>query len=211
MMVCLARQAAFSQMMPLAVHPRAKHSLALRLRTLCRRALRLGSALHQRLCWQLLGHSREDVRSHIWCLVRYEGQSIWRAGDRDGSELTDSGGVLGGSQGSDGRKWPVCQCDPLREIVEGLMLPPLAQTLSQEARRRWLMNVRNTTYRCGSCGREYEHLWREALFLECTQRFALRRYLYLVYARLQQEGSSKRRASLGGWNRIWWRRRHSRV
>ena len=56
LMVCLACPAAFSQMMPLAVHPRVKHSLALRLRTLCRRALRLGSALHRRLCWQLLGH-----------------------------------------------------------------------------------------------------------------------------------------------------------
>ena len=65
-MVCLACPDAFSQMMPLAVHPRAKHSLALRLRTLCRRALRLGSALHRRLCWQLLGHPGEDVRSHIW-------------------------------------------------------------------------------------------------------------------------------------------------
>ena len=35
-MVCLARQDAFSQMMPLAAHPEAKYGLALRLRTLCR-------------------------------------------------------------------------------------------------------------------------------------------------------------------------------
>ena len=52
MMACLARQAAFSAMMPWPVctaHPEAKHGLALRLRTRCRRALRLGSALHLRL------------------------------------------------------------------------------------------------------------------------------------------------------------------
>ena len=51
-MVCLARQAAFSAMMPWPIctaHPEAKHGLALRLRTLCRQALRLGSALHLRL------------------------------------------------------------------------------------------------------------------------------------------------------------------
>ena len=49
LMVCLARQADFSEMMSLAAHPEAKHGLALRLRTLCRRALPLGSALHRKL------------------------------------------------------------------------------------------------------------------------------------------------------------------
>ena len=52
LIVCLARQADFSEMMSLAAHPEAKHGLALRLRTLCRRALRQGSALYLRLCWQ---------------------------------------------------------------------------------------------------------------------------------------------------------------
>ena len=80
MMKCLARQAAFSQMMPLAAHPEAKHGLALRLRTLCRGALRLGSALHLRLCRQLLWHRDEDARRHIARLVQYEGQRIWRPG-----------------------------------------------------------------------------------------------------------------------------------
>ena len=115
----------------LAVHPRAKHSLALRLRTLCRRALRLGSALHRRLCWQLLGHPGEDVRSHIWCLVRYEGQSIWRAGGRDASEITDSGD-WDSRMGRDGRTWAICRCDPLRDIVEGIMLPCVSKAVSQE-------------------------------------------------------------------------------
>ena len=90
-MVCLARHATFGQMMSLAPHPRAKHGLALRLRTLCRRALRLGSALHLRLCWQLLWHREQEVRSHIVRLVEYEGQRIWRTGGREASEITDSG------------------------------------------------------------------------------------------------------------------------
>ena len=60
LMVCLAREADFSEMMSLAAHPEAKHGLALRLRTLCRRALPLGSALHWKLCWQLLVHREED-------------------------------------------------------------------------------------------------------------------------------------------------------
>jgi len=196
LMVCLARPAAFSQMMPLAVHPRAKHSLALRLRTLCRRALRLGSALHRRLCWQLLGHPGEDVRSHIWCLVRYEGQSIWRAGGRDASEITDSGD-WDSRMGRDGRTWAVCRCDPLRDIVEGIMLPCASKTLSQEGMRRWLLIIRNTIYVCG-CGTMYHHLWTEALTLAHRQRSALRKYLHLVYARLQQELPSTRRAALGG-------------
>ena len=196
LVVCLARPAAFSQMMPLAVHPRAKHSLALRLRILCRRALRLGSALHRRLCWQLLGHPGEDVRSHIWCLVRYEGQSIWRAGGRDASEITDSGDCYS-RMGRDGRTWAICRCDPLRDIVEGIMLPCASKTLSQEGMRRWLLVIRNTIYVCG-CGTMYHHLRKEALSLAHRQRSALRTYVYLVYARLQRGLPSKRRAALDG-------------
>ena len=90
-MISLAREAAFSQIMPLAVHPTAKHGLALGLRTLRRRTLRLGSTLHRSLCWQLRWHRQEEVRSHIARLVRYEGQSIWRAGGREASEITGSG------------------------------------------------------------------------------------------------------------------------
>ena len=185
MMVCLTRQAAFSAMMSLAAHPRAKHGLALRLRTLCRRALRLGSALHRRLCWQLQWHREEEVRSHIARLVRYEGQSIWRAGGREDSEITDSGDCHDESTGrqGDGHNWVVCRCDPLREFVEGVMLPCLSNTLSQEGMRRWLLTVRRTIYICG-CGRMYYHLWREALFLAHKQRAALRTYLFQVYARM---------------------------
>ena len=159
----------------LAVHPRAKHSLALRLRTLCRRALRLGSALHRRLCWQLLGHPGEDVRSHIWCLVRYEGQSIWRAGGRDASEITDSGD-WDSRMGRDGRNWAVCRCDTLRDIVESIMLPCSSKSLSQEGMRRWLLIVMNKNYMC-DCGRVCKHLWTEALTLAHRQRSALRKYL----------------------------------
>ena len=39
LLVCLARQADFSEMMSLAAHLEPTYSLALRLRTLCRRAL----------------------------------------------------------------------------------------------------------------------------------------------------------------------------
>ena len=185
MMVCLARQAAFSQMMPLAAHPEAKHGLALRLRTLCRGALRLGSALHHRQCWRLLRHREEKVRSHIARVMRYEGQSIWRAGGREASEITDSGDCHDESTGrqGDGHNWAVCRCDPLREIVEGVMLPCLSNTWSQEGMRRWRLEVRHTIYICG-CGRMYHHLWIEALRSAHKQRSALRKYLYLVYARL---------------------------
>ena len=181
MMVCLARQAAFSQMMPLAAHPEAKHGLALRLRTLCRGALRLGSALHLRHCWRLLRHREEKVRSHIARVMRYEGQSIWRAGGREASEITDSGAWHDNSTGRDGHDWVECQCDPLREIVEGVMLPCPSKVLSKEGMGRWLLTARKTIYICG-CWRMYHHLWFEALCLARRQRAALRRYLFQVYA-----------------------------
>ena len=60
LMVCLARQAAFSEMISMTAHPEAKYGLALRLRTVCRQAFPLGSALHLKLCWQLLVHREED-------------------------------------------------------------------------------------------------------------------------------------------------------
>ena len=183
MMVCLARQDAFSQMMPLAAHPEAKYGLALRLRTLCRGALRLGSALHLRHCWRLLRHREAKVRSHIARVMRCEGQSIWRASGREASEITDSGAWHDNSTGRDGHDWVECRCDPLREIVEGVMLPRLSKVLSQEGMRRWLLRVRKTIYVCG-CGRMYYHLWREALFLAHKQRAALRTYLFQVYARM---------------------------
>ena len=185
MMVCLARQAAFSQMMPLAAHPRAKHGLALRLRTLCRWAIRPGSALHLSLCWQLLWHREQKVQSHIARLVEYEGQSIWRAGGREASEITDSGDCHDESTGrqGDGHNWAVCRCDPLREIVEGVMLPCPSKVLSKEGMGRWLLTARKTIYICG-CGRMYHHLWFEALCLALRQRAALRRYLFQVYARM---------------------------
>ena len=183
MMACLARQAAFSQMMPLAAHPRAKHGLALRLRTLCRWAIRPGSALHLSLCWQLLWHREQKVQSHIARLVEYEGQSIWRAGGREASEITDSGAWHDGSTGRDGHDWAECTCDPLREIVEGVMLPCPSKVLSQEGMRRWLLTARKTIYICG-CGRMYRHLWFEAVCLAHRQRAALRRYLFQVYARM---------------------------
>ena len=50
LIVCLSHQADFSEMMSLVAHPDAKYGLALRLRTLCRRALPLGSSLHRKLC-----------------------------------------------------------------------------------------------------------------------------------------------------------------
>ena len=108
LMVCLARQDAFSQMMPLAAHPEAKYGLALRLRTLCRGALRLGSALHLRLCWKLLWHRDQKVRSHILRFVRYDGQSIWRAGRREASEITGESTEKGRDSASGGK----FTCDP---------------------------------------------------------------------------------------------------
>ena len=129
LMVCLAREADFSEMMSLAAHPEAKHGLALRLRTLCRRALPLGSALHWKLCWQLLVHREQKVRNHIARFVRYDGQSIWRAGGgREASE------IIGESteRGRDRHHWAECTCDPLREIVEGEMLPCLSNVMNKE-------------------------------------------------------------------------------
>ena len=191
-MVCMARQAAFSQVMSWAPHPRAKHGLALRLRTLCRRALGLGSALHLRLCRQLLWHRDVDVRRHIARLVQYEGQRIWRAGGREASEITDSGDWHDESTGRQRcrHNWAVCRCDPLRDIVEGEMLPCLSETLSEEGMRRWLLRERKTIYICG-CGRMYYHLWREAFCLGRRQRAAWRRYMFHVYARLQRESPRK--------------------
>ena len=61
LMVTLAHETDFSEIMSLAVHPIAKHGLALRLRTLCRRALPLGSSLHKRSDVRLL---REEQGFH---------------------------------------------------------------------------------------------------------------------------------------------------
>ena len=191
MMVCLAREAAFSAMLPWSVCadrptacPEAKHGLALRLRTLCRQALRLGSALHLRLCWKLLWHRDQKVRSHVARLVQYEGQSIWRAAGREASEITDWGDWHEESTGRqrDGHNWAVCKCDPLREIVEGVMLPCLSKVLSQEGMRYWLLTVRQTIYIC-RCGKMYYHLWKEAHCVAFRRRAALRKYLRHVYSR----------------------------
>ena len=103
LMVCLARQAAFSEMMPLVTHPVAKHGLALRVRTLCRGALRLGSTLHLRLCRRLLWHREESVRNHIARLIWYEGPNVWRSGGREASEITDPG-----AQPLAGNEWSEC-------------------------------------------------------------------------------------------------------
>ena len=158
LIVCLARQAEFSEMMPLVAHPEAKYGLALRLRTLCRRALPLGSSLHRKLCWQLLKHRQENVRNHIMRLVRYDGQIIWRADGRADSEITNES--TGG--GRDGQHWAECRCDPLREIVEEEMLPRLSDVLGQEEIRRWLLPLRRTLWIC-PCGNFYMHLWKDCL------------------------------------------------
>ena len=171
-MVCLALEARFSEIMPLAVHPKAKYGLALQLRTLCRRALRLGSALHFRLCCQLRSHRQEEVRAHIVRLVlRKEAHNIWRAGRRRAAEETDAGdcGEQGSESPRDGHNFIFCRCDPLREIVEGVMRPRLSATLSQEGMRRWLLRARNTVHIC-RCGNRYKHLWCEALRLGHRQR-----------------------------------------
>ena len=89
LIVCLSHQADFSEMMSLVAHPEAKYGLALRLRTLCRRALPLGSSLHRKLCWQLLKHRQVNVRNHIMRLMRYDGPIIWRASGRADSEITN--------------------------------------------------------------------------------------------------------------------------
>ena len=177
----------FSEMMSLAAHPEAKYSLALRLRTLCRRALPLGSSLHRKLCWQLLKHRQENVRNHIMRLVRYDGQIIWRADGRADSEITNQRPA----GGRDGQHWAECRCDPLREIVEEEMLPCLAKVLSQEELRRWLLPLRNTVWIC-RCGSFYKHLWKEALFLVHRQRRALREYLRYMYSRLLVAGEDER-------------------
>ena len=108
-----------SEMMSLAAHLEPTYSLALRLRTLCRRALPVGSSLHRMLCWQLLKHRQENVRNHIIRLVRYDGQIIWRADGRADSEITNESTA----GGRDGQHWAECRCDPVREIVEEEMLP----------------------------------------------------------------------------------------
>ena len=72
-------------------------------------------------------HREEKVRSHILRFVRYDGQSIWRAGRREASEIT--GGRTEGRRFSASRR--ECTCDPLREIVEGEMLPCLSNVMSQ--------------------------------------------------------------------------------
>ena len=140
-------------MMSLVAHPEAKCGLALRLRTLCRRALPLGSSLHRKLCWQLLKHRQEIVRNHIMRLVRYDGQIIWRAGGRADSEITNESTA----GGRDGQHWAECRCDPVREIVEEEMLPCLSNVLSQEKLRRWLLPLRNTVWIC-RCGGFYKHI-----------------------------------------------------
>ena len=150
----------FSEMMSLAAHPEAKYSLALRLRTLCRRALPVGSSLHRMLCWQLLKHRLEHVRNHIIRLVRYDRQITWRADGRADSEITNERTA----GGRDGQQWAKCRCDLVSEIVEEEMLPCLSNVLSQEKLRRWLLPLRNTVWIC-RCGGFYKHLWKEALFL----------------------------------------------
>ena len=155
LIVCLARQKDFSEMMSLVAHPEAKYGLALRLRTLCRRTLPLGSSLHRILCWQLLKHRLENVRDHIRRLVRYEGQMIWRARERADSEITNESTA----GGRDGQHWAECRCDPVREIVEEEMLPCLSNVLGQEELRRWLLPLRNTVWIC-RCGGFYKHIGR---------------------------------------------------
>ena len=191
LMVCLACQAIFSEMMPLVAHPEAKYGLALRLRTLCRRALHLGSSLHHKLCWQLLKHREEKVRNHIMRLVRYDGHIIWRPGERADSERTNE--ITAG--GRDGQHWTNCRCDPVRDIVEEKMLPRLSDVLGQEEIRRWLLPLRRTIWIC-PCGNFYMHLWKEALVLVIRQRRALREYLHCLYSRLLIAGGSERFAML---------------
>ena len=187
LMVTLAHQTDFSEMMSLAVHPEAKHGLALRLRTLCRRALPLGSSLHRRLCWKLLRHSREEVREHIVRLISYEGPTVWRAGGRAESEIT------GGStaRGRDEHHWTECECDPVRDVVETEMLPYLSHVLDEEGFRRWLLPLRSTIWIC-QCGSFYTHLWSEALIVVLRHRRALRTYLHDLYSRLSVAEESER-------------------
>ena len=124
-------------------------------------------------------HREEQVQNHIKILVRYDGQSIWRAGGREASEIT--GGRTERGRFSASRR--ECTCDPLREIVEGEMLPCLSKVWSQEEVRRWLLPLRKTIWIC-RCGSFYRHLWIEALFLVHQQRNALRKYLRHIYSRL---------------------------
>ena len=191
LIVCLAHQADFSEMMSLVAHPEAKYGIALRLRTLCRRALPLGSSLHRKLCWQLLKHRQENVRNHIMRLVRYDWQIIWRADGRADAEITNET-TAGGRYG---QHWAECRCDPVREIVEEEMLPCLPKVLSQEELRRWLPPLRNTVWRC-RCGSFYKHLWKEALFVVHRQRRALRGYLRYMYSRLLVAGEAERFTTL---------------
>ena len=183
LLISLAREAAFSQIMPLAVHPRAKHGVALRLRTLCRRALRLGSALDRSLCWQLRCHRQEEVRSHIARLVEREGHNIWRTAQTRHDDSTGDLHDEGTGTQRNGHNMTACRCDPIRGIVEGHMLPSLSKTLSQEGMSRWLRSASKTIYICG-CQKMYSCLWREALCLAHRRRAALRRYMFRVYARL---------------------------
>ena len=81
----------------------------------------------QKLCQELLVHREQKVRSHILRFVRYDGQSIWRAGRREASEITGESTEKGRDSASGGK----CTCDPLREIVEGEMLPCLSNVMSQ--------------------------------------------------------------------------------
>ena len=109
--------------------PAGKSSLALHLRALCRQVLPLGSVLQLRVYWQLLRHREENVRNHIWRLVKYEGQKSWRASGREISEMTDSGDWYSDGIESQrgGESRGACTCDPLREIVEEDLLPGLSE------------------------------------------------------------------------------------
>ena len=62
----------------------------------------------QKLCQELLVHREEKVRSHILRFVRYDGQSIWRAGRREASEITGESTEKGRDSASGGK----FTCDP---------------------------------------------------------------------------------------------------
>ena len=190
--ICMACHDRFSKMMPLAVHPRSKHGTALRLRALCRSAVRPASSIHIRLCWQLLQHRNHEVRYHIMRLVAYGGPRIWYTHNRASSEATSAGEPRSDDTGGSHETVSHCAhcCDPLRQIVVAELLPCLSAVLSRSSLLHWLRNARQEIFVC-HCGRWYRYLGREALTITLEHLRALRKYLDRVYTRSTEAKQSR--------------------
>ena len=183
----------FTVVLPLSVHPKCKDKTALRLRALCRDAVRPASGIHQRVCGQLMQHTNDEVRHHVLLTVRGQRlHNIWHHScGRAESELTNAADSR--SDGRQSLEWyerrPACMecCDPIRQIAEAELLPNLAAVLSRAQMRRWLLGARREISICWWCGARFRHLWREAHIMISRHLRALRNYLKRVYTKATTE------------------------